>query len=103
MRREIVEIVMRSQQRVAGRNHGLRYNHQLKAKSTGDVDQGRRARSTASVPYLAIAGTRYARHVCNLFLLSFVSLRVGFSNCPIPSKAFEADLAIRPPQPSSVN
>jgi hypothetical protein len=66
--REIVEIVMRPQQRIDRRNHRLRYKHQLKSESTGDVDQGRRARSTASGFYLAIAGTRYARHVGNLLL-----------------------------------
>jgi hypothetical protein len=66
--REIVDIVMRPQQRIDGRDHRLRYKHQFKPESAGDIDQRRRARSTASGLYLTIAGTRYTRHVGNLLL-----------------------------------
>ncbi len=54
---------MRPQQRIDGRNQGLWYEHQLKAERAGDIDEGRRARSTTSSFYLTITGTRYTRHV----------------------------------------
>lgn len=66
--REIVEIIMRPQQRAYGRDHSLRYEHQFKPESAANVHQGRRARGTASRFYLAIAGTRYTRRVGNLLL-----------------------------------
>ncbi|MBB3302791.1 hypothetical protein FHT72_006296 [Rhizobium sp. BK077] len=66
--REIVDIVMRPQQRIDGRDHRLRYKHQFKPESAGDIDQRRRSRSTASAFYLTIAGTRYTGYVGNLLL-----------------------------------
>ncbi|MBB4320541.1 hypothetical protein GGE47_003933 [Agrobacterium tumefaciens] len=66
--REIIQIVVRPQQSINSRNHSLRDEHQFKPERAGDVDEGRRARSTASGFYLTIAGTRYACHLGNLFL-----------------------------------
>jgi hypothetical protein len=80
--REIVEVILRPQQRADGRNHGLRYKHQFKPESAADVDQGRRARSTASGFYLTIAGARYTRHVGNLLLRQLPAFTRSFQQLP---------------------
>ena len=80
--REIIQIVVRPQQGINSRNHRLRDEHQFKPKRADDVDDSRRAGSTASAFYLTIAGTRYAGHLGNLFLCQLSGFTGSFQHLP---------------------
>lgn len=80
--REIVEIILRSEQRIDSRNHGLWYKHQLKAERAADVDQRCRARGTASGFYLTVAGTRDTRQAGNLLLGQLLAFTRSLQQMP---------------------
>jgi hypothetical protein len=80
--REVIRIVVRPQQGINSWNHRLRDEHQFKPERAGDVNEGRRARSTASGFYLTIAGTRYACHLGNLFLCQLSGFTGSFQQLP---------------------